>query len=716
VNERQVEVARALEKRGQTEAAMEAYRAAGAFDDAARLLAVAKRFAEAAALLADGLGVPPEQAGELDAPGRKRALSAALYYQRAGDTQRAVPLFLGLGERVRAAEALAKAGDLVGAAKLSGTSAKAAKAAAVSAAGVPVAAAQTASSVVQTARNLEAAGRHQLALEAYVQARDWASAGRMAIALGRPRDAADLFANAGLAWEAAASWHRAGDIAKSLESLVRVPRDHARYRNACVRAIRMAGQLGALDFHLEVFLQQFLSDAPQDEAEADAVYSLGRLYQQHDFPENARDAYRRLLAVRPHYLDAEQRLAALDAEARGAPQVYEKIVKENEAFRGQAPAPGPETPVLPPLPPTPAPAEGAVRVTIHPRPAPAPLGGLPSFGPPPRPAPASAPAAAVPLAAAPAPAPSPPPAPAPAAASSAPVAASAPAPSPASVMAPPRSSGPPEVGTVFAERYRIEAKIGQGGMASVFRATDLELSERVAIKVFSRPIDDPQLLARFKQELTLSRKLNHPNILRLYDIGAVEGCRYITMELLSGNDLKAKLGRPLDLATGLDYMLQACSALGHAHERGVVHRDIKPANLFLTEDNVIKLMDFGIAKRQETPGLTVAGMIAGTPEYMSPEQISGFESVTASTDLYALGIMLYQFFTGNVPFRHAEVVPLLMMHVKDRPRPPREVNAAIPAELEALTLKLLEKDPKARFSDCRSLAKALQDVRAKYIR
>jgi serine/threonine-protein kinase len=158
----------------------------------------------------------------------------------------------------------------------------------------------------------------------------------------------------------------------------------------------------------------------------------------------------------------------------------------------------------------------------------------------------------------------------------------------------------------------------------------------------------------------------------------------------------------------VNYLLQCCSALQHVHDRGVVHRDIKPANLFVTQDGTIKLMDFGIAKRQATPGLTVAGMIAGTPEYMSPEQISGFEKVAASTDLYAIGIMAYEMFTGSVPFRHAELMPLLMMQLNEQPPSPRGKNPAIPPQLETIILKLLAKDASQRFLSCNELAAALQ--------
>ena len=283
-------------------------------------------------------------------------------------------------------------------------------------------------------------------------------------------------------------------------------------------------------------------------------------------------------------------------------------------------------------------------------------------------------------------------------------------------VAPPASMANPGelvVGSIVAERYRIEGKIGQGGMAAVYRATDLELGEQIAIKLFIQPSDDPQLLARFRQELTLSRGLAHPNIVRLYDIGQHQGCRFLTMELLQGTDLAALIdGKPMELARGLRYLIQASSGLSLAHEKGVVHRDIKPANFFITKDDTVKVMDFGIAKRQTgAAGMTQAGFIAGTPTYMSPEQINNFTTVSHLTDIYALGVVAYEVFTGTVPFDHAEMMQLLMMHVTRAPPPPRQFNPAIPEDLEQIILKLLEKAPEDRIQSCRELGELLSAIK-----
>jgi serine/threonine-protein kinase len=267
---------------------------------------------------------------------------------------------------------------------------------------------------------------------------------------------------------------------------------------------------------------------------------------------------------------------------------------------------------------------------------------------------------------------------------------------------------------LLSDRYRFEKKVGEGGMAAVFKAHDLELDEYVAIKIFTREVSDEGAVARFKQELSLSRRLSHPNIIRLYDIGSWHGFRYISMELLLGQDLNNYLvGRPIDFKIALDWLIQSAQGLQGAHDRGVIHRDVKPHNIFVCDDGVVKVMDFGIAKRQSTPGVTVGNLIAGTPDYMSPEQIHGFSSVTHSTDIYALGVVAYQLFTGTLPFMHEELLPLLMMHINDAPPPPRSRNRDIPNELERIILRLLEKKPEERFSTCAALADALQNFRSR---
>jgi len=186
------------------------------------------------------------------------------------------------------------------------------------------------------------------------------------------------------------------------------------------------------------------------------------------------------------------------------------------------------------------------------------------------------------------------------------------------------------------------------------------------------------------------------------------------MELLEGSDLATLMttaGKPLSFDVGLRYLEQVCTGLQLAHERGVIHRDIKPQNLFITQDGVAKVMDFGIAKRLRAPGVTVAGMIVGTPEYMAPEQATGFSSVTALTDLYALGATAYMMFTGRPPFNYPDLVALLTAHATERPASPRVHNPAIDSELEGVILRLLEKEPAKRFTSAREVAESLQAIR-----
>jgi serine/threonine-protein kinase len=199
----------------------------------------------------------------------------------------------------------------------------------------------------------------------------------------------------------------------------------------------------------------------------------------------------------------------------------------------------------------------------------------------------------------------------------------------------------------------------------------------------------------------------HPNIIRLYDIGLHAAHRYISMELLRGESLKERMRRPMPFPQAVDYLVQACRGLQAAHDAGVIHRDVKPDNFFVTDRGVLKVMDFGIAKHHATPGVTVAGSIAGTPQYMSPEQIGNFSSVTHATDLYALGVCAYEMFTGAPPFTHAELVPLLMMHVNESPEPPRKKNPAVSEDLERVILRLLAKDPSRRYPSCTALADEL---------
>ena len=269
-------------------------------------------------------------------------------------------------------------------------------------------------------------------------------------------------------------------------------------------------------------------------------------------------------------------------------------------------------------------------------------------------------------------------------------------------------------GAVVSKRYKIVDVVGKGGMSIVYEAKDLELNETLALKLFTQPTNE-EAIERFKQEIKLARQLIHENIIRVYDLGTALGARYLTMELLVGEDLHAKMTRGISLRDGCQLLAQACAGLDVAHRLGVVHRDIKPENLFVTNEGVVKVMDFGIAKSTKTQGLTMAGMVVGTPEYMAPEQAHGHMQVTPQADLYSIGIILYALCTGQLPFRHAELVPLLMLHVQQPPEPPRKKNPGCPVEVERLVLDLLQKRAEDRPKSAKEVEHRLRELRTRGI-
>jgi serine/threonine-protein kinase len=693
-----IETAKQMEARGQIEPALEAYKRAGAVEEAARVLLNTKREDEAGGLLLHSLRllvvqgkVDQRAVDALPAEGKRRLLKAAICFSRGKNTELAIDIMVMLGEVPRAVEFLTKTGDTVRAQQLQADFRKKSS----SNQFAPAMAASTTSSRalgvmnLDGAKRLEADGKFQLAMEAYIQLRQLGSAARMARMLKLPEQAAKLFSDGAMPYESALCYLELGDTGKALDQFCRVPRDDARYREASMQAIKMASGLNALDFVLENFLSTFLRQPPTSNREAEAFYELGRLYQRHDFVENARDAFGKLLEVAPNYKDARDRVEQIDRDARGSAMVYDKILREEQAFRSgesdlkragyfERNLPDlPELPGLPSLPATPSPmARPSANVAAVAAPALPPTGARQAEAGPTNDFPVvrqETPGVAAPI-------------------------------------TPPADWKGLVEGSMLGARYKLEKKLGEGGMASVFRAHDLELDERVAIKVFTQTVEDENMVARFKQELTLSRKLSHPNIIRLYDIGTFLGYRFISMELLEGNDLNHYMGKPMELRQGLNWMIQACRGLEAAHQRGVVHRDIKPHNIFVCNDGAIKVMDFGIAKRQESPGMTVGNMIAGTPDYMSPEQISGFSSVTHSTDVYAIGITAYQMFTGKLPFEHPELLPLLMKHLNEQPTPPRTIVPSLPENLEAVILKLIEKKAANRYQSCAEAAQAFDAV------
>jgi serine/threonine-protein kinase len=271
----------------------------------------------------------------------------------------------------------------------------------------------------------------------------------------------------------------------------------------------------------------------------------------------------------------------------------------------------------------------------------------------------------------------------------------------------------PLIGRVFDGKYRLDRRLGGGGMGTVYRATHLLIGRQVAVKVLSqRFVGDETAQQRFRREARASGRMAHPNAVMVNDFGTTDdGWLYIVMELLEGQTLRDLLAReaPLDPARAVSIMLQASAAVGAAHEAGMIHRDLKPANIFIEQrpnlPAVVKVLDFGVAKLaveehdDDYKTLTQVGAIIGTPRYMSPEQCSGAVPLTPASDVYSLGIILYEMLTGAVPFSADTPLAVALKHVSERPRRPREIVASTPAPLEEVVLHALEKNPADRPTD-----------------
>lgn len=271
-------------------------------------------------------------------------------------------------------------------------------------------------------------------------------------------------------------------------------------------------------------------------------------------------------------------------------------------------------------------------------------------------------------------------------------------------------------GSLLGDRFEILSVLGTGGMGIVFKARDLTLGELVALKMLkSMVFDDGEQLGRLKDELRLARRIGHPNVLRTFDFGEVDGIPFLTMEYVLGITLRKLLetsGR-LPLSAGLRLARQLCRGLAAAHAEAVLHRDIKPENLIIEHTGNAKLMDFGIARpiTRAMPGQTQPGAVVGTPAYLAPEQLSG-EEPDERADLYACGVVFYEIFTGQLPFRGgSNLMKLINEKLQEPPVPPREHWANMPEVLERLILRCLELDRAARFSSATELLEELEKLR-----
>lgn len=267
-------------------------------------------------------------------------------------------------------------------------------------------------------------------------------------------------------------------------------------------------------------------------------------------------------------------------------------------------------------------------------------------------------------------------------------------------------------GKVFAGRYQIIEELGAGGMGRVYKAQDLNINEKIVIKLIHPEIAiKAKSVERFRNELRLTRKISHRNVCRMYDIQEDEGALYITMEYVAGEDLKRSIRMmgPLTIGKSISIAKQICEGLSEAHKLGISHRDLKPKNVVIDRGGNARIMDFGIASSLETKGLTDDGVAVGTPTYMAPEQAEG-KDVDHRADIYSLGVILYEMVTGDVPFKGDTALSIALLHKTEQPRPPIELNSSVPEEFNQLILKCLEKNREKRFQSVDEILSRLSEI------
>ncbi len=270
-----------------------------------------------------------------------------------------------------------------------------------------------------------------------------------------------------------------------------------------------------------------------------------------------------------------------------------------------------------------------------------------------------------------------------------------------------------DTGTIVDGRYKVVGRLGSGGMAEVFLAEDQQLGRKLALKLLHRRFaEDEGFVERFRREAQAAAGLQHPNVVGVYDRGACDGTYYIAMEYVPGRTLKRLISEeaPLDPVRAIDLTVEILKAVRFAHRRGVIHRDLKPHNVIVDDADHAKVTDFGIA-RAGASDMTETGSILGTAQYLSPEQAQG-HAVSPSSDLYSVGVILYELLTGRVPFNAEAAVTIAIKHVSEAPVAPRTLNPAIPPELEQIVLWSLNKDPADRPADAQELIEALDHAKA----
>ena len=265
----------------------------------------------------------------------------------------------------------------------------------------------------------------------------------------------------------------------------------------------------------------------------------------------------------------------------------------------------------------------------------------------------------------------------------------------------------PRKGTVVDERYRLERKIGSGGMAEVWLAEDTELDRDVAIKILhDRFAQDKEFVQRFQREAQSAAGLQHPNVVGVFDRGVFRDTYFIAMEYVDGPSLKELVRGGMGIQEAIDFTRQILNAARFAHRKGIVHRDLKPQNVLIDDEGRARVADFGIARGGENSDITATGSVMGTAQYLSPEQAQG-KPTTLRSDIYSIGVILYEALTGRVPFAGDSAVAVALKQVSEAPRRPSAINPNIPPALDAVVMRALAKDPEARFKDADAFLKAL---------